>query len=91
MAVAARRVIQLTPRFHARLRACGVRRGSASWHAVLGTISALGRQTLPTAEDEPAMIPPVHQVWSREVRGHGFVVYFRFAEERVVILTIAHV
>ncbi|MBI3202642.1 MAG: hypothetical protein HYZ29_13975 [Myxococcales bacterium] len=83
------RVIDLTPRFLARLDALGVQRGSGASKAIGATIAALANEpSLPGPGDALAATPPAGTAWVRRVPGHNLWLWFTASEAHLVVWSL---
>ncbi len=84
------RVARLTPRFRARLQACGVTRRSEASAAVGATIASLMEaDTLPAHADIDTFLPPTTAAIARRVPGRNLWIWYEVNDaDELVILTI---
>lgn len=83
------RVIDLTPRFLARLDALGVQRGSEASRAIGATIAALANApSLPGPGDVLAATPPAGTAWVRRVTGYNFWLWYAASEVHLLVWSL---
>lgn len=82
------RTLRLTPAFDRAVRRHRVS-GTAAGRALASTLASLRASELPGPLDFEAMIPPVRKTWVRRVPGANLWVFYTFAANELVAVTLS--